>query len=179
MQVSWTVVLFGAELARAHHVCRFGPLPRIVTKPLSPGQRERLALTIMLRAARRFHDGKPPYSQAELAQELDVMQREVRQVVDCLEASGLINEVGLEGLVQPARSLDVISAQDVIEAVRGTADRKLPAPTKPGEKELSDLLGQAAEQTRRILSSSSLLELVCAARENDDKEDLGGGSLRP
>jgi len=179
MQVSWTVVLFGAELARAHHVCRFGPLPRIVTKPLSPGQRERLALTIMLRAARRFHDGKPPYSQAELAQELDVMQREVRQVVDCLEASGLINEVGLEGLVQPARSLDVISAQDVIEAVRGTADRKLPDPTKPGEKELSDLLGQAAEQTRRILSSSSLLELVCAARENDDKEDLGGGSLRP
>lgn len=170
MQVSWTVVLFGAELARAHHVCRFGPLPRIVTKQLSPHQRENLALTIMVRAARRFHQGQPPYSQAELAQELDVMQREVKQVVDALEKACLVNEVGLEGLVQPARSLDVISLQDVLNAVRGPGSDKLPDPEQAGEQKLRELLQRAAEQERDVLSQTSLLELACSAED---------GSLRP
>jgi membrane protein len=170
MQVSWTVVLFGAELARAHYVCRFGPLPRIVTRKLSPQQREHLALTIMLRAARRFHSGEPPYSQAELAQELDVMQREVKQVVDSLEQAGLVNEVGLEGLVQPARSLDVISLQDVVDAVRGPGSDKLPDPGLAGEAKLRELLTSAADQERNVLAQTSLLELACTAE---------GGALRP
>jgi len=170
MQVSWTVVLFGAELSRAHHVCRFGPLPRIVTKQLSPQQRESLALTIMLRAARRFHLGEPPYSQAELAQELDVMQREVKMVVDALQQALLVNEVGLEGLVQPAKSLDVISLQDVLEAVRGPGSQSLPDPDQVGEQKLRELLQKAADQEREILSRTSLLDLACSAE---------GGSLRP
>lgn len=163
MQVSWTVVLFGAELSRAHHVCRFGPLPRIITKQLSPHQRENLALTIMTRAARRFHQGQPPYSQSELAQELDVMQREIKQVVDALEEAHLVNEVGLEGLVQPARSLDVISLQDVVDAVRGPGNKKLPDPEQVGEQKLKELLIKAADQERNVLSQTSLLELACSS----------------
>jgi membrane protein len=165
MQVSWTVVLFGAELSRAHHVCRFGPLPRIVTKQLSPHQREHLALTIMLRSARRFHQGQPPYSQAELAQELDVMQREVKLVVDLLEQASLVNEVGLEGLVQPARSLDVISLQDVLDAVRGLGSRSLPDPEQAGEQKLRELLQRASQQESEVLSQTSLLELACIAQD--------------
>jgi membrane protein len=162
MQVSWTVVLYGAQISRAHHVCRFGPLPRIVTKQLSPHQRENLALTIMTRAARRFHKGEPPYSQSELSQELDVMQREIKQVVDALEEACLVNEVGLEGLVQPARSLDVINLQDVVDAVRGPGSKKLPDPEQAGEQKLKDLLVKAAEQERDVLSRTSLLELACS-----------------
>ncbi len=170
MQVSWTVVLFGAELSRAHHVCCFGPLPRIVTKQLSPQQRENLALTIMARAARRFHQGQPPYSQSDLAQELDVIQREVKQVVDALEEACLVNEVGLEGLVQPARSLDVISLQDVLDAVRGPGSKNLPDPEQAGEQKLKELLEKAANEERNILSQTSLLEVACSA---------DGGSLQP
>ncbi len=170
MQVSWTVVLFGAELARSHYVCRFGPLPRIVTRQLSPQQRQNLALTIMLRTARRFHQGQPPYSQAELAQELDVMQREIKQVVDALEGAHLVNEIGLEGVVQPARSLDVISLQDVLDAVRGPGSDTIPDPELAGEDRLRELLQSAAEQERGVLGQTSLLDLACAAE---------AGSLRP
>ncbi len=170
MQASWTVVLFGAELARAHHVCRRGPLPRIVTRTLTPAQRECLALTIMFRAAKRFHQGRDPYSQGELARELDVIQREVKLVVDALEEAGLISEIGLEGLVQPARSLDMVSVQDVLDAMRGQKSESLPDPELAGEKELRELLERAADQERGLLGRVSLLELVCRSEE---------GSLRP
>jgi membrane protein len=164
LQVSWTVVLFGGQLSHAHHICTRGPLPRFLARPLTQSQRESLALAVMYRMAVRFRRGGRPYSQDELARELNAMQRELKVVLDELDEGGLLSESGVEGLVQPARSLDAVSVADVVQAMRGGGPDHLPEPRDQGEEKLRRLLARAREEGREVLSRTSLLDL---AREGE------------
>jgi membrane protein len=173
LQVSWVVVLFGGQLSHAHHVCTRGPLPRFLARPLGQTQREAVALAVMYRVAVRFREGGLPYSQDELGRELNVMQRELKLVLDQLEQGGLVSEIGMEGVLQPARSLDSVSVADVVAVMRGSAEDHLPDPGDSGEEALRRLLARAREQGRQVLSQTTLLELAQEGRAG--RVATGGG----
>lgn len=174
MHVSWTVMLYGAELARAHHICRHGPLPSFLSCPLRPIQQEALALHLMYLAGLRFHRGLPPRSLDGLAHDLQVPRVQVQSAVSALETVGLVAEVGEHGLVQPGRSLGTIAVADIFEAVHGIHQPAVTGYVSAGNQILDDLLAKAASAGREALGQTNLLQLVEKA---DPKEPLSRPSL--
>ncbi len=163
MQVSWQVILFGAELAHAHHVCRHGPPPRAAGRPLSPAQQELLGLKTMLAVAACFHRGQPGPTPAALARTLNVPQSEVNRLVRRLEDAGLLTESEGQGRLLPARSLDTITLEMVWRALRGQPQGDFLAPQEepsPEEKYLLSLALAADQAARQSLAHTTLLDLV-------------------
>lgn len=170
LHVSWVVVLFGAELAHAYQVCLRGPLPSAVLPPVSPAQKEALALRIYLRLARAFHAGTAPYSLSRLSDELGAPLNKVAQVVRVLIDSGLVTPTATPDVVQPGRSLHKVTPADIWEAMRG-------APVNPSdhsctgqETSLIQLLRDADCDARCDLVKKNFLELV-----NDQETDPCAG----
>ncbi|MCA1906708.1 MAG: YihY/virulence factor BrkB family protein [Desulfarculus sp.] len=164
MQVSWMVLLFGNELARAHHVCRHGPLPRAVGEPLDPAQRQVLGTRLMLRVARSFYAGRRPPTVVDLARETGQPVRAVAETLAALIAAGLLHPPDAEQRLFPARSLATIRLADVTVALRGVVREPDPASADPGEARALALLGQADQASLEPLGRVSLLSLV----ENGD-----------
>ncbi len=160
MQVSWMVVLFGNELARAHHVCRHGPLPRAVGRPLGPAQREALAARLMLRVAKAFYAGQRPPTAADLARETGLPAREVVETLAALIAAGLLHPPDTEERLFPARSLATIRLADVAVALRGVMLDPDPNTSDQGQAEALELLRQAERASLDPLGRVSLLSLV-------------------
>ena len=166
MQVSWTVVLFGAELAHAHYLCRLGTPPPTFSHRLSPAQREAVALRLMLKVARRFHQGEEPLPLRQSARELEVPVDEMAAVAAALEKAGLLLKSDESKGLLPGRSLETITLAQVLEAVRGQEEETGEEATAlPGEKEALALLARARRADREILGGLNLLELV--HREQD------------
>lgn len=157
LQVSWTVVLLGAELAHAHHVCRRGPLPRYLLPPMGPAQREALAMRILYRLALRFEQGQPPMSVTQLARELRAPERELHYLVGDMIEVGLVIDVGNQGQIQPGRSLDSITLADALALLRG---EEATVDACALDEEVCHKLGQAEMAGRQVLGETTLLELV-------------------
>ena len=75
LQVSWQVLLFGAELAHATTLVGKGTPPKDVAYRLNPAQREALALGLMQKVAQRFQAGGEPWSGASTGQGVDGAQK--------------------------------------------------------------------------------------------------------
>ena len=152
LQVSWQVVLFGAQLARSLHVCTKGPLPRAVSPAWSPARREELGLRLMRLVAIRFDQGLEPLGSRELADALGAPPRELSRLAARLEDSGLLSRAGA-GL-QPARSLGRISLNQVMEAIRGAQP----------ENESDPMVGRVLEQVcgagQQALEGMSLADMI-------------------
>ena len=160
VQVSWMVLLYGNELARAHHVCLHGPLPRMVLPRLTPAQRLELALRLMYRVARRFHQGAEPYRPEDLAAELGLPLGEVERVLDCLEQARLLIAADAQRRLMPARTLVNILVAEVVDAVQGQHETPALTDPEPGEERLFKLLTNAAQCGRQALEGVNFLELV-------------------
>lgn len=120
--VSWAIVLLGAEVAFSHQ--HLGHYSREVRSgETRAARREALGLAVALAVARAFREGGGSRTADDLAAELDVGVRAVRDVLADLERAGLVAPRGgekLEGSVQLGRPADSISAGDVLAALRGS-----------------------------------------------------------
>ncbi|MCB2191233.1 MAG: YihY/virulence factor BrkB family protein [Deltaproteobacteria bacterium] len=160
LQVSWQVLLFGAELAHAHNLVSKGTPPKDVAYRLNPAQREALALGIMQKTARRFQAGEEPWSVAQLAKELRVSKGEVWSVVDDLESAGLLAELNQEGLVLPGRSLDNLLVCEVLDAVRGSLEEGRDPQQAPEDPALVSLMGKVIQAEQKALGNMRLLDVA-------------------
>ncbi len=162
LHMSWMVVLFGAELAHAHHVCRHGPLPPAVSPELGPAGRELLGLRLFFLLARSFYRGEGPCPLTEVVRELKSPWREVQVVLKRLMASGLVSEAGSSDYLQPGRSLASITPAQVWRALRGGEPPAPPGEAPRLEHLLADLLRQAECAAHQVLSRTPVLELLQA-----------------
>ncbi len=95
LQVSWTIVLFGAELCFAYqNLERYHY--EATSQHMSPMQRKVAAILIMQRIAKRFVVGGAPYTAEELTEQLDLPNRVVRNSLSDLLNSRLIIEVATQ-----------------------------------------------------------------------------------
>jgi len=114
--LSWLILLIGAQLSfyvQNPRYLRAGQAPVRLTSCL----RERLALTVMLLVARRFVSGHTPWRQRALAEHLEIPGSALATVIDSLEKAGLVTLTDDEEVL-PARDLEGIGLQDVLNAVR-------------------------------------------------------------
>ena len=161
LYLSWLILLFGAAVSfyvqhPEHLVARAGE-PR-----LSNRMRERLALVIMSRIARRHLDGAAPLSADELAQTLRMPMHAVDAVLDALRERGILACTGDEppGWL-PLRDLESASAKDLLDAVRAAGeDRYLSVQALPAPEPVERLLKLSDEALASALSGITLKDLA-------------------
>jgi membrane protein len=127
LQISWLIVLFGAELSFAHQneeTYEFGP----DWSDLSYASRRLIALRITHILVKAFSEERPPLSAENIARKLDMPIRLVCEIIQELVDSKIVSEIcpqdRVEPLYQPARDIDLYSVKYVIDHLehRGSDD---------------------------------------------------------
>jgi membrane protein len=127
LQISWLIVLFGAEVSFAHQnveTYEFEPDCLSVSKSF----KKLLSLLIVQRSVKRFCNGEKPADASVLSHELEIPVRLVRQILYELSESGVLSEVrngkDKEFAYQPAIDVEKITIKFVIDQIerRGTSD---------------------------------------------------------
>ena len=116
--VSWTILLFGAQVAYAYQNYHSYLQARWADRVHHAG-REFLALRIMALISKRFMEGENAPSLQELADQLGVASGLTAEVVEQLEENELVSEVRdqIPGYL-PTRPPIAITVEDVLRAIR-------------------------------------------------------------
>jgi len=153
LQISWWIVLFGAELSFANqNVDTYEYEPDSLK--VSPGFKRLLALQIAHLLIKKFENGDRPLTDSQISARLEMPIRLVHSVLFDLAESGLASEIKTksdkEFAYQPARDINKMTIQYVLEALdqKGTAD--IPVAKTKDYHALSDALqkfGEAMEKS--------------------------------
>jgi len=169
--VSWVIVLVGAQVAashQGHQVVR----QRLDAQRTDQVLRERVGVIVAARVARDFiSDARPP-GEAALAEELDVPEPVIHEVVDALVRARVLSRTlnAQEAGLVPARDPDHIHLRDVQDALRqderaGTIRAHVERGTP---SELGRLLHEADAETRRSEHNVSLRRLAGMVAPGDE-----------
>lgn len=117
--LSWSVVLLGAEAAvalptRTRIAWRSGASDRAAAGLDIPT----LALHVLHRVEETFHEGRPPPGATDIADELGVRVRIVREAVEPLLRAGILAEADEGRSYLPAASPSALTLERVLRALR-------------------------------------------------------------
>lgn len=125
LQLSWLIVLGGAEISCAHQKMNhyeFEPdIPDI-----SARLKKLLALQIAHLIIKRFARGKPPLSADQISKTLQLPIHKVRQLADELTESRILSKTGNTPAFQPAMDIQRLSINRVIRALENRGNNVLP-----------------------------------------------------
>jgi membrane protein len=127
LQMSWLIVLLGAEFSFAQQNVETYEFEQAYEE-VSYSFKRLLSLRIVHALVRTFSQAQAPWTEITISQKLGIPLRLVRDLLRELREAGVISQVLLEddrtAAYQPARSLDGITVQYVIDALerRGVDD---------------------------------------------------------
>jgi membrane protein len=119
--LSFAIFLLGAEVAFGHQNLPHYRREHQVEAP-EPAEKEAVALWVALEVARSFRDGQPARTAEQLAENLRVSLRTVRELLESLEAGGIVSQQASEEREAPyqlGRPAERIAVADVLRAFRG------------------------------------------------------------
>jgi membrane protein len=157
--VFWSIVLFGAELAFAHQNLASYRL-ELRGSSAVPAEREAIALRAALLIARAFDESAPSETADGLSARLGAPIRIVREVLNQLEAAGIVSRRGESAadevfqLGQPSSRIRVI---DILAALRG---KREPVGAGPSAELVERLLGDLETAVAHEEGSRTLAELL-------------------
>ena len=165
LDVSWQVVLVGAEVAATHQHERARAQHKRAAK-VSQALREALCLSAMLRIARSALGAEPPPTTSALSAALDAPESRLGDGLRRLAAAGLVVQAGAEADPQWVleRVPEQIHVKDVLDALRdgtGTALREWPGLHPSAVKVLVEL----ERALERADANRSLRELLADRSE--------------
>jgi membrane protein len=143
LQISWWIVLFGAELSFANqnvHTYEYEP----DCLKVSLGFKKLVALQIAHLLIKKFENGDRPLTDSQISAQLEMPIRLVHNILFDLVESGLVSEIKSQGdkefAYQPARDINSLTIQYVLEALdqKGTDD--IPVARTEDHQALSDAL---------------------------------------
>lgn len=118
VQLSWQLVLFGAEISFAYQNVDMYELEKETTH-ISHKNRKLLALLVLSTIVKRFLNGDKPTTSLELSVRLKIPQRLMRNLLDLMVSCELLNEVIINDSkdigYQPARHIEHLSIAFVEE----------------------------------------------------------------
>jgi len=129
LQLSWLIVLFGAEVAFAdQHVATFEFEPDAARA--SRRFKKSLALLMTHLCVRRFARGEQPISADQITRDIEVPIRLVHEVLHDLVESRILSEVsvqnGSQPRYQPARGIDSLTIEGVLELLDRRGSEAIP-----------------------------------------------------
>ncbi|MBN2034910.1 MAG: YihY family inner membrane protein [Deltaproteobacteria bacterium] len=137
MQLSWLIVLFGAEIAFAHQNVETYEFEQDCLTA-SHSFKRLLTLWVLHRLLKNFLLGEEPWDASRICHETEIPSRLVNQILHELGASRLVSEVKLNETrvgYEPAQDPDGLTLKSVIEALEEYGSRNIPiARTRSLEK---------------------------------------------
>jgi membrane protein len=153
LQISWLIVLFGAEVSFAHqNVETYEFEPDCLS--VSHSYKILLSLLVTHLLVKNFCKGQKPLDATHISHALDIPVRLVREIIFELAESALISEVkqeqDKEAAYQPARDVESLTIKYVVEALEERGNSAIPVIKSSEFNRLSESLkafGQAIEQS--------------------------------
>jgi membrane protein len=160
LYVSWSVILFGAEVSYAHASQSEFEYGGLMFAP-SAAYRSRLALGVMLLAARAFQDEKPGPTVGDCSRALAAPIRTVRNVIADLMNARVLAEVASESMpaYAPAAPLQQITLGRILDAVNEageTPSHSIRALEKAGVNSLFDESLKGSRDFRQVTIEDAL-----------------------
>ncbi len=144
MQISWVVVLFGAELSFANqNVEQY----EYETESLNMSIYNRRLITLYIThlLVKNFEFGKPPYTARQISNELEIPIRLVREILDDLSAINIVTEArtayAKETAYQPAIDINKISVKYLTDKLDHNGMDVLVAKKTDEIAKLQDIMG--------------------------------------
>ncbi len=160
LYLSWTILLFGAQVAYAYQNRR-AYLQERQAETVNQRGREFVALRLMTLIGQRFQNGDKPPGATEIAESLSVPSRLVSQIVQTLAQSRLLVEVGTpETGYCPARPLDKISCEDILQTLRAGQGQEPPTREGPERELVRGTFEQIQTAERQVAGSMTLETMV-------------------
>jgi len=160
LQVSWFIVLFGAEISyAAQHAADYEYEPDFTN--ISPHYKRVLSLLIAQQVIKNFAEGKAPLTAAGLSQRLDMPIRLVRSILDDLVESTVFSRVPMKKpagpAFQPARDIHFFTIKYIIDALEKNGVNHLPIASGPELEAIGESLA-AFDKTLAESESNLLLK---------------------
>jgi len=153
LQLSWLIVLFGAELSYAHQNAQSGD-SQIDPCRISPSRGKLLSLLITRLIVVNFVKGEPALSAARVSDTLELPVALVKATLADLCEAGVLSETWSDNhavpAYQPARDTGTLSVASVLTALE---DKGLLLYPLPETEEIANL-GNTLEELRLSLESS-------------------------
>jgi membrane protein len=169
LYLSWTILLFGAQVAYAFQNRR-AYLQEKLAEGVNQRGREFIALRLMTFVGQKFHRGEKPPSADEIADALAVSSRLITQIIQPLLLSKLLVEVATpEAAYCPARPLERISYEDILQTLRVGKGQEPATRSEPARELVRgafDAIQEAQQSLAKALTVQEMVERADAkARE--------------
>jgi len=159
LQISWLIVLFGAEISFAHQnveTYEFEPDASTVSYSF----KKLLSLRIVNLLIKNFSKGEKPCTATQMAHELEIPIRLVREILFELDNVGLVSETFDENeeikTYQPAMDSDVITVKKVIDTLEQRGTDNIPIVQSKELDKISDCLKSFSELIEKSPANMTL-----------------------
>jgi membrane protein len=152
MQLSWLIVLFGAEISFSYqYVDTYEFEPEF--RQISPAFKRLLTLQVANRVISTFSKGKMPLTASNLSQALEIPIRLVQQLLDELVESEIFSITEIKEneklAYQPARDINIITVKSIIEALEQKGVDNIPVAQTPELQSLSEVLSTFSDEIEK------------------------------
>ncbi|MFO7785498.1 MAG: YihY/virulence factor BrkB family protein [Desulfatiglandales bacterium] len=145
LQVSWLIVLFGAEVSFAHQNVDSYEFEQD-SDNASQAFRTLLSLRIVHLIVKNFSKGAPPWTAIQISHHLEIPIRLVNQLLYDLVDAGVLSEACPDGIpdtgYQPARDPDSLTIKSVLDALDHRGNDDIPVARTEAMERLSQSLGE-------------------------------------
>lgn len=159
LQISWMIVLLGAEIAFAHQYVNRHMMMADFQKS-NVYSRRRYAILILRLIVQRFKDGLTPYTTNRISEALKLPHALVDHLAGHLHDSGIISAVQTksdDGLTfQPAKDIHTITIASVLDALDKRGQEDLPGNMDDDFENLSKVV----DDVRSEMTRSSANQLI-------------------
>lgn len=161
-QISWMIVLFGAEIAYVHQHISCHALIADFQKS-NVDFRRRHALHILRLIVHRFKEGGAPHTATQISAHLKLPLQWVEQLIEQLREGGLIAAVQNKRpngtAFQPARDIHTITIASVWEALDKRGSQSLATPDNPEFEILSKAIDDVRQEMTRSPANRFIIDL--------------------
>jgi membrane protein len=162
LQISWWIVLFGAELSFAsQNVDTYEYEPDCLN--ISPGFKKLLTLQVTHLLIKKFSNGEKPLTYSQISNHLNMPVRLVHQIIFDLIESGLVSETRTkadkEFAYQPACDINKMTIQYVLEALDQSGTDDIPVAQTEDYQALSDALQNFGEAMKKSTANKLLKDI--------------------
>ncbi|MEJ2589093.1 MAG: YhjD/YihY/BrkB family envelope integrity protein [Deltaproteobacteria bacterium] len=162
LQISWLIVLFGAEISFAHQ--------NVDTYELEPDSlrisnrfKRLLSLLLSYLIVKDFSKGRSPRTDVELSRSLGIPIRLCRQILGELVTGRILSEVKTdqekESAYQPARDISKLSVASVIAALDNQGVENIPISDIHAREALSETLDRLDEALQESPANRLLADI--------------------
>ena len=162
LQVSWLIVLFGAEIAFAHqNVDTYEFEPDCLR--VSHSFKRLLSLRLVQLLAKDFSDGKKWCNETEISQKLEIPIRLVRQILYNLVEANIISPVKVDddktSAYQPALSPETLTIKSVVDALEQHGSDNIPVARTEDLHKISESLKTFDELIEKSPANLRLVDI--------------------